>query len=53
MLPYINIFGRQIATYGFIIVLGIIIGTMIAVFYFSKFNKVKKMMYFIQFYIAL
>lgn len=42
MLPYINIFGRQIATYGFIIVLGIIIGTMIAVFYFSKFNKVKR-----------
>ncbi len=42
MLPYINIFGRQIATYGFIIVLGIILGTMIAVFYFSKFNKVKK-----------
>lgn len=42
MLPYINIFGKQIATYGLIIVFGIIIGSIVAIFYFSKFNKIKK-----------
>lgn len=42
MLPYINIFGKQIATYGLIIVLGIIIGSIVAILYFSKFNKIKK-----------
>lgn len=42
MLPYINIFGKQIATYGLIIVFGIIIGSIVAILYFSKFNKIKK-----------
>ena len=42
MLPYINIFGFEIATYGFIIFIGIFIGAIIAIQYFSKFNNIKK-----------
>lgn len=42
MLPYINIFGYEIATYGLIIFIGIFIGAIISIFYFSKFFSVKK-----------
>ena len=42
MLPYINIFGFDLPTYGLIIFIGIVIGTIIAVFHFSKFNNIKK-----------
>ena len=42
MLPYINIFGYEIATYGLIIFIGIFIGAIISTFYFSKFFSVKK-----------
>ena len=42
MLPYIHIFGFEIATYGLIIFIGIIIGSIIAIQYFSKFNNIEK-----------
>ncbi len=42
MLPYIHIFGFEIATYGLIIFIGIIIGSIIAIQYFSKFNNIGK-----------
>ena len=42
MLPYINFFGKQIATYGLIIICGIMIGSIVAILYFSKFNKIKR-----------
>ncbi len=42
MLPYINIFGYKIATYGLIIFIGIFIGAIISIFYFSKFFNIKK-----------
>ena len=42
MLPYINIFGYNIATYGLIIFIGIFIGAIISVFYFTKFFSIKK-----------
>ena len=42
MLPYINIFGYEIATYGLIIFIGIFIGAIISIFYFSKFFNIKK-----------
>ena len=42
MLPYINIFGFEIASYGFIIFIGIFIGAIISIQYFLKFNNVKK-----------
>ena len=42
MLPTFNIFGYEIASYGFIIFLGIIIGSVVAVQYFSKFHNIKK-----------
>ena len=42
MLPYINIFGFELPTYGLIIFIGIVIGTILAVFHFSKFNNLKK-----------
>ena len=42
MLPYINIFGYNIATYGLIIFIGIFIGSIISLFYFTKFFSIKK-----------
>lgn len=42
MLPYITIFGREIATYGLTIFIGIFIGAIIAVQYFTKFHDIKK-----------
>lgn len=42
MLPTINIFGFEVASYGLIIFIGIIIGGVIAIQYFSKFNELKK-----------
>ena len=36
MLPFINVFGFQIATYGLIIFIGLFIGAIIAIQYFSK-----------------
>ena len=42
MLPYINIFGLQIPMYGLVIFIGILIGSAIAIWYFSKFNNIKK-----------
>lgn len=42
MLPTINIFGFEVASYGLIIFIGIIIGGIIAIQYFSKFNELKK-----------
>ena len=42
MLPTFNIFGYEIASYGFLIFLGIIIGSVVAVQYFSKFYTIKK-----------
>lgn len=42
MLPFINIFGFQLPMYGLVIFIGLVIGTILAVFYFSKFNNIKK-----------
>ena len=42
MLPFIDIFGFEIATYGLIIFIGIFIGAIVAIFYFSKFFKISK-----------
>ena len=42
MLPYINMFGFEVATYGLIIFIGIFIGAIISIQYFSKFNNLKK-----------
>ena len=42
MLPYINIFGYNIATYGLIIFIGIFIGAIISIFYCTKFFNIKK-----------
>ena len=37
MLPYINIFGFELATYGVIIFIGVVIGSILAIQYFSNF----------------
>ncbi len=42
MLPYISIFGYEIATYGLVIFIGFFIGGSIAIQYFSKFFDVSK-----------
>lgn len=42
MLPYINIFGIEVASYGLIIFIGIFIGSIISITYFSKFFSIKK-----------
>lgn len=42
MLPTFKIFGYEFASYGAIIFLGLIIGSIVAVQYFSKFFKIKK-----------
>lgn len=42
MLPSINLFGFEIATYGLIIFIGIFIGAIIAIFYFSKFFSIPR-----------
>ncbi len=42
MLPTFTIFGYKFASYGAIIFLGLLIGSIIAVQYFSKFYKIKK-----------
>ena len=42
MLPYINIFGFEIASYGLMIFIGLFIGSIIAIQYFTKFFDIKK-----------
>lgn len=42
MLPVINIFGRDIAMYGVLVFIGIAVGCLFAIFYFSKFYDIKK-----------
>ena len=42
MLPYINILGRIIPTYGLLGFIGIVVAICFGVFYFSKFYDVKK-----------
>lgn len=42
MLPTFTIFGFEFASYGFIIFVGIFIGSFIAVQHFSKFHEIKK-----------
>lgn len=42
MLPVITVFGREYATYGILIFIGIFLGAILAIKYFSKFNNVKK-----------
>lgn len=42
MLPFVNIFGKDIAMYGVLIFIGFIIGILFALFYFSKFYDIKK-----------
>lgn len=42
MLPIINIFGFEIATYGLCIFIGLIVGLIFAIKYFAKFNNIKK-----------
>lgn len=41
MLPTINIFGFEFATYGICIFVGVLIGIIFAIKYFAKFNNVK------------
>ena len=42
MLPYINILGRTLPTYGLLGFIGIVVAICFGVFYFSKFYDVKK-----------
>lgn len=42
MLPYINILGRVVPTYGLLAFTGIVVAICFGVFYFSKFYDVKK-----------
>ncbi len=42
MLPFIHVFGRDFPMYGIVIFIGLVIGSIIAVQHFSKFNNVKK-----------
>lgn len=42
MLPTLNIFGFEIATYGVLIFIGLIIGSLVAIFHFSKFYNLEK-----------
>ena len=42
MLPYINVLGRVVPTYGLLAFIGIVIAICFGVFYFSKFYDVKK-----------
>ncbi len=42
MLPIINIFGHEIATYGICAIIGMSLGIIVAVYYFSKFNNLKR-----------
>ena len=42
MLPYINILGKTIPTYGLFGFIGIVIAICFGVFYFSKFYNIKK-----------
>jgi len=42
MLPYINILGRMIPTYGILGFIGIVVAICFGVFYFSKFYNIKK-----------
>lgn len=42
MLPYISIFGYEIATYGLIIFIGFFIGGIVAIQYFTKFFDIRK-----------
>lgn len=42
MLPTFTILGYEIATYGFIIFIGLIVGSIIAIQYFSKFHDIVK-----------
>ena len=42
MLPYINILGRMVPTYGLLAFTGIVVAICFGVFYFSKFYDIKK-----------
>lgn len=42
MLPYINILGRSVPTYGLLAFTGIVVAIWFGVFYFSKFYDIKK-----------
>jgi len=42
MLPYINILGRTIPTYGMLAFAGIVVAICFAVFYFSKYHDIEK-----------
>lgn len=42
MLPYINILGRMVPTYGLLGFIGIVVAICFGVFYFSKFYDIKK-----------
>lgn len=42
MLPVITIFGYPIATYSLLIFLGILLGAVIVIYYFAKFNNISK-----------
>ena len=42
MLPFVNVFGHEIAMYSVMIILGICIGVIVAIFHFSKYYDMKK-----------
>ncbi len=42
MLPYINVLGKSLPTYGLLAFIGIVVAVCFGVFYFSKFYDVKK-----------
>ena len=42
MLPFINVFVKEFTMYGIVIFIGLAIGSVIAIQYFSKFNNIKK-----------
>ena len=42
MLPYINILGRVVPTYGLLAFIGIVVAICFGVFYFSKFYNIKR-----------
>lgn len=42
MLPFITIFGKQYGMYGILGFIGIVVGILFAVFYFTKFYDIKK-----------
>lgn len=42
MLPFINVFGIEVATYGLLVFVGVLVGSIVSIFYFSKFHEIKK-----------